>query len=265
MTREHRRLREAAQQVQEERPAEPMPEGALTRAAQEKEDRRARRVERYETVQALTAKGMSIAAIARTTGLAWNTAKKLASEPAFPERAVRRPGPVSVVPYDAYLRERWEAGCRNGEQLWRELQAMGYRGSDQTVRRHIAAWRLADPPLPTGTSALQPYVPRHVTWMFMQRADTLTVEEAAYLQHLRIDQQTADLYDLVQTFCRMIRDRDVACLDVWLGAARSSPFRELRGFADHLKQDYAAVRSALSLPWSNGQTEGQITRLKGVS
>jgi transposase len=169
---------------------------------------------------------------------------------------------VSALPYDAYLRERWEGGCRNAEQLWRELRELGYRGSDQTVRRHIAAWRLADPPLPTGTSALQPYAPRHVAWMFMQQADTLTGEEADYLNYLRVAEQMADLYDLVQTFCRMIRERDVACLYTWLGAARSSPVRELRGFAVHLQQDEAAVRAALSLPWSNGQTEGQITRLK---
>ena len=33
-------------------------------------------------------------------------------------------------------------------------------------------------------------------------------------------------------------------------------------FATHLKQDYDAVKAALSLPWSNGQVEGQIHRLK---
>jgi transposase len=37
---------------------------------------------------------------------------------------------------------------------------------------------------------------------------------------------------------------------------------ELQAFAAGLRRDEAAVRSALSLPWSNGQTEGQITRLK---
>ncbi len=38
----------------------------------------------------------------------------------------------------------------------------------------------------------------------------------------------------------------------------------MRSFADGLRQDEAAVRAALELPWSNGQTEGQITRLKSV-
>jgi transposase len=38
--------------------------------------------------------------------------------------------------------------------------------------------------------------------------------------------------------------------------------RELRGFADGLKQDEATVQAALSSGWSNGQVEGQINRLK---
>lgn len=262
LTREHRRLREAAAQMQDEPVVNPPAERELTRAERERRDRRAVRVERYETVQMLKAKGLSISAIARTTGLAWRTAQKLFPAETFPERAIRHLTLVSVVPYDAYLRERWEAGCRNAEQLWRELQERGYQGSDQTVRRYIASWRFADPPPPTGTSSFQPYLPRHVAWMFMQQSDTLSAEEAVYLEQLRADERIADLYDLVQTYCQMIRDRDAACLDLWLGAASTSPFRELRGFATHLQQDHAAVRAALSFPWSNGQTEGQITRLK---
>jgi transposase len=35
-------------------------------------------------------------------------------------------------------------------------------------------------------------------------------------------------------------------------------------FAAGLEQDGAAVRAALTMPWSNGQAEGQITRLKLV-
>ena len=37
---------------------------------------------------------------------------------------------------------------------------------------------------------------------------------------------------------------------------------ELRGFAEGLKQDEAAVKAALSSEWSNGQVEGRINRLK---
>ena len=37
---------------------------------------------------------------------------------------------------------------------------------------------------------------------------------------------------------------------------------ELRNFADVLQRDAAAVKAALTLPWSNGPVEGHINRLK---
>jgi transposase len=37
---------------------------------------------------------------------------------------------------------------------------------------------------------------------------------------------------------------------------------KLQGFVRGLRRGYAAVSAALSSPWSQGQVEGQITRLK---
>jgi len=36
----------------------------------------------------------------------------------------------------------------------------------------------------------------------------------------------------------------------------------MRSFAKSLHHDLAAVRAAFTLPWSNGQTEGHVNRLK---
>ena len=51
-------------------------------------------------------------------------------------------------------------------------------------------------------------------------------------------------------------------LDGWLSEAASSGIHGMRRFAATLRQDLVAVRNAISEPWSNGQTEGQINRLK---
>lgn len=45
--------------------------------------------------------------------------------------------------------------------------------------------------------------------------------------------------------------------------ASTSPI-DLQGFARGLHADLPAVRAALALPWSNGQTEGQIHRLSAL-
>lgn len=60
----------------------------------------------------------------------------------------------------------------------------------------------------------------------------------------------------------MICHQQVSLLDDWLEDCSKSAIAGLEQFAASLLQDYAAVRAALELPWSNGQTEGQVHRLK---
>ncbi len=52
-------------------------------------------------------------------------------------------------------------------------------------------------------------------------------------------------------------------LEVDRGSIRLS-LRELKGFAGGLLSDYQAVENALTLPWSNGQVEGQVNKLKTI-
>ncbi len=66
---------------------------------------------------------------------------------------------------------------------------------------------------------------------------------------------------LLERFQAMIRKRERSGLDTWLSDASAGP---LASFARGLRDDQRAVRAALSLPWSNGQTEGHITKLKLV-
>jgi transposase len=66
---------------------------------------------------------------------------------------------------------------------------------------------------------------------------------------------------LIASFQAMVRNKVDAELTVWTAQARSSL---VASFASGVAKDEAAVRAAITLPWSNGQTEGQITKLKLV-
>jgi transposase len=57
------------------------------------------------------------------------------------------------------------------------------------------------------------------------------------------------------------RDKD---LDAWLQQAKHSGLAELKSFAQGIGRDYAGVRTAFSSPYSNGQVEGQVNRLKVI-
>ncbi len=62
----------------------------------------------------------------------------------------------------------------------------------------------------------------------------------------------------------MVRQRKAEELPEWLEAAKQSGVAELKTFAAGLMADRAAIEAALTLHWSNGQTEGQVNRLKFI-
>ena len=63
----------------------------------------------------------------------------------------------------------------------------------------------------------------------------------------------------------MVKERKEEAWESWLAKATApNGSKELRGFAEGLKKDEAAVRAALRLEWSNGQVEGQVNRLKTI-
>ena len=63
-------------------------------------------------------------------------------------------------------------------------------------------------------------------------------------------------------FHAMIRKRIESDLDPWLIAAKKSL---IASFASGVSNDRASVKAAMVQPWSNGQTKGQINKLKMVN
>src|SRR4029079_19402198 len=68
--------------------------------------------------------------------------------------------------------------------------------------------------------------------------------------------------DVADVFAELVRKRSAVSFDDWLASAEASGCPELRRFAEGVRRDEAAVRAAMTEPWSNGQVEGQVNRLK---
>jgi transposase len=62
----------------------------------------------------------------------------------------------------------------------------------------------------------------------------------------------------------MVRERRGHDLEAWMAEAMHSGIAELARFARGLQADLVAIKTGLTLEWSNGVTEGQIHRLKLV-
>jgi transposase len=107
-----------------------------------------------------------------------------------------------------------------------------------------------------------PSVRRAASWLLKNPQD-LTPEQEVFITCLgQISADVKVVRGLMQAFQRMIRERQVDAWPAWLEQAEQCAVPVMRGSAASLRQDYAAIAAAMEQVWSNGQVEGQITRLK---
>lgn len=253
------------------------PAAAPTRVEQDQAVRRARRHARYDAVRALANEGLGIRAIAREVHLSRDTIRRFLAAGTFPERARPRPQPSILDAYIPYMRTRWLAGCDNGMQLWREIDAQGYTGSRALVARWVAQQRGVLPTAPGRVAtrrgrrpapprpqpSVRPISARRAAWLLVRCPTELTDAEQGTLRRLLdASSAAASAYPLAQAFGLMVRERRGAALDEWLHAAAASGVPELHSFVAGVRRDLAAVRAGLTLDVSQGQVEGQVNRLK---
>jgi transposase len=248
---------------------------------------RDRRAARYQQVPALYQQGVPLLQIATRLRMGRATVRKFATAAVFPERAVQRRQPSILDPYVPYLQQQWAHGCPNASQLWRDIQAKGYGG----VRKQVARWvrHQRSDPAPTGpkkyrggtkgglhtaedivhtnaaaTTPAALVAPRRLVWLLLPSPSQLDDEEAATVARIQQHPDVARAQTLAQAFQAMVRQRRAEALDGWLAASRESGIPELQSFARGRQHEYASIHAALSEPWSTGQVEGQITRVKLV-
>ncbi len=91
----------------------------------------------------------------------------------------------------------------------------------------------------------------------------LTAKELQQIEQIgQGSEELRMVYLLSQEFVTMLKERQVEALDEWLKQAKACHVTELTSFVNGIRRDYAAVRAAFCLPWSNGITEGHVNRLK---
>jgi hypothetical protein len=250
--------------------------------------RRERWVALYEEVRRRHAAGEKLLAISRAMNLAVGTVRKYAYAESFPVHEARPLRPSILDPYLVRLQARLAAGHENGLALWRELRAAGFTGTAKQAHRWLAEHRTAsardtphkwrDRPPAVGPMLAGPGCPpalpspARLAWLLVQPPAGLPTSDAAVVTRVEQDREAASVAALARRFTTLVRgcgagegaapDAALAELEAWLGDARASGVRAVETFAAGLEQDGAAVRSALTTPWSNGQAEGQVTRLK---
>jgi transposase len=104
--------------------------------------------------------------------------------------------------------------------------------------------------------------PRRFVWLLLRDPADLAGNEQVLSTVLRQDATVEAAYILAQPCLQIVRQRQVARRERWMEACQESSLPDLQHVAVGLTPDEAAVRAAFTRPWSNGQVEGQVTRLK---
>ncbi|GAA0314686.1 hypothetical protein GCM10009087_26400 [Sphingomonas oligophenolica] len=166
--------------------------------------------------------------------------------------------------FEAYLQARWDEGCRNATQLYREVCDRGYHGEARGFRRWIKI-RLRDGQLPAAAPSVtlprwKPPSSRQTTRLLSAPRETLREHDIRFVDAIRAASPTiAEAADLARRFHEILVGRVSTDLDPWLAMTLGSA---LGSFARGLVRDIDAVRAALMLPWSTGPVEGKINKLK---
>ncbi len=153
----------------------------------------------------------------------------------------QRPRGSSVDRHAGHLGRRWDEGCHNAAQLWREIQEQGFRGQLRTVQRWVQGRRGADPTTPgVGRRAAWPMPSKQrAAWLVVADPEKLDVAEHCFVDALiAASPDLGRLIGLAREFRAMVRRQQADRLDGWLAAAKGSA---LAGFVDGLARDLAIV------------------------
>jgi transposase len=225
---------------------------------------RARRQSRYEDAARLHAAGTSIRRIAAELGTERKTVRcwlRLGHAPLWKQPS----GDGILNPFIGFLTRRWNQGCRNAAQLWRELVPLGFRGRPTTVRhwasKHLRQMAEQDGSAQACLSPIWP-APRgyRLARLLMADPSRLSKEDQLFrAQLLREEPRLDATIAWAQHLGAVLQRKASGDLDEIVAAGDGTM---LDKFAAGLRRDFAAINAALELPWTTSPVEGQISRLK---
>ncbi len=233
----------------------------LNQHEREREQRRGKRKALYEAVRDAYRRGLTKRAIAKELGITRTTVRRFLRAGEFPERAPRQRR-SALDSYRDYLERRWVEGCHNASQLCRELRQMGYGGQRSRVKEYLQGWRAKPDAKAPKPRRVLPNLKLVAFWLTKPPTQRNPEEQRWVDVVTAAHPQVAMSQELAHQFRQVFKDRNSAALRSWLTRASASGMPELKRFVTGIERDYDAVAAAIERPWSNGQVEGQVHRIK---
>jgi transposase len=211
------------------------------------------------SILALAAQGVAIKGIMRRT----DKSRGLVRQVVRGARTDMFRGRMSSLdPFLTRLETARADGSHNGAALWRAMQVEGFTGGLRVVTEWATRKRKEDGAETRAKRPGKAPLARRIARMMTSDRDKPSKTVARTIAI--IGEAVPDLAkarDLLDRFHRIIQHREADRLEQWIEDVKHDL---LKSFVCGIVQDHAAVKAALTEPWSNGQTEGRNTKLKMV-
>ena len=156
------------------------------------------------------------------------------------------------------------------------IRDRGYQGSLANLQRLLAGWRRAERLAPGNHNSIPPTLkpvrdpetghaisPVIAAALCLKPRGKLSPGQVRKIEALKEGSPAfATMRALAMRFNGILRGRRADPLGAWIDDAIDTNLAPIMRFARTLHRDIDAVKNAIEMPWSNGQAEGQINRLK---
>jgi hypothetical protein len=221
---------------------------------------------RFEKTKELRLAGHSIRSISRTLKISRVTIERYLGLEKLSKRQNTRS--TNLDAFRSFLFSE-SSSLKTYKQLYQSILEMGFNGKYSRFCQNMNdIWEL-DPSLRiqnTGDAApIKSWSPTQLSLMlYMEQDQLVNKDDANFLKLLFKECPEIKLVgELVRKFKTLFIIKEEGSLQAWINEA-TRPECGIKGFAKNLLKDFSAVNNAVITPFSNGQVEGQVNRLKTI-
>lgn len=220
---------------------------------------------KFEKVKELYGKGYSIRSIAKALKSHRETVKKYIGMEKLSKRKNRRL--TNFDSFHGFLLH--ESNLRkNYKALYHHISSQGFTGRYtqfcKNMKTLLKEHKITSKPSFIKPARVKTWSARQLSLMLYADKDKLSQQDSKFLKLLY--KKCPDIKqtgELVERFKDLFQCKQEGSLKTWIEDAMQSD-SGIKSFAKNLTKDFDAVNNAVITPYSNGQVEGQVNRLKNI-
>ena len=221
---------------------------------------------RFNQVKELYSQGYAIEAIARALHIQWVTIRKYISMETLPNRESRRT--TNFASFHPFLLHESNVG-RAYKELYEVVKKQGFGGEYSQFCGNMNALFKEHKIIPISQkicpTPIKTWSSRRLSIMIQQDIKDLNKEDAEFLTLLyEKNPIIKETKEFISRFKKLFQNKEEGTLKTWLADVSKST-SGIKKFAKGLESDFEAVNNAVVTPYSNGQLEGQVNRLKNIN